>query len=297
MSDWGPAAVELRDVSKVYMVGSQEVRALDRVSLRIERGEFISVMGPSGSGKTSLLSVMGCLIRPSSGRILIGGEDVTDLYEDRLAVFRAKKIGFVFQFFNLISTLTALENVMLPMVFAGDIPSWEMKARAMELLEAVGLSDRANHRPLELSGGQQQRVAIARALANDPEIVLADEPTGNLDSHTGSEIMDLIEQLNRELGKTFVIVTHDPAVARRTKKILYMRDGRLYDRPPEEVERRRGASRDERVEVLRRLLGEVRRLRSEAQAVSPGMSLGELEDLAVGLRMGIARIRRELSRV
>ncbi len=292
-----PAAVELRDVSKVYMVGSQEVRALDRVSLRIERGEFISIMGPSGSGKTTLLSVMGCLIRPSSGRILIGGEDVTDLDEDRLAVFRAKRIGFVFQFFNLISTLTALENVMLPMTFAGDVPSWEMRAKAMELLEAVGLSDRADHRPMELSGGQQQRVAIARALANDPEIILADEPTGNLDSQTGSEIMDLMEQLNRELGKTFVIVTHDPAVARRTKKILYMKDGRLYDRPPEEVERRRVTSREERVEVLLRLLGEVRRLRSEAEVASPSMSLRELEDLAVGLRMGIARIRRELGRI
>ncbi len=292
-----PAAVELRDVSKVYMVGSQEVRALDRVSLRIERGEFISVMGPSGSGKTTLLSVMGCLIRPSSGRILIGGEDVTDLDEDRLAVFRAKKIGFVFQFFNLISTLTALENVMLPMTFAGDVPSWEMKAKAMELLEAVGLSDRADHRPMELSGGQQQRVAIARALANDPEIILADEPTGNLDSHTGSEIMDLMEQLNRELGKTFVIVTHDPAVARRTRRILYMKDGRVYGRPPEEAERRRVVGREERVKVLLRLLGEVRRLRSEAEAASKSMSLRELEDLAVGLRMGIARIRRELGRI
>ncbi len=292
-----PAAVELRDVSKVYMVGTQEVRALDSVSLRIERGEFISIMGPSGSGKTTILSVMGCLIRPTSGRILIGGEDVTDLDEDRLAVFRAKKIGFVFQFFNLISTLTALENVMLPMVFAGDVPGWEMKARAMELLEAVGLTDRAQHRPLELSGGQQQRVAIARALANDPEIILADEPTGNLDSHTGLEIMNLMEQLNRELGKTFVIVTHDPAVAKRTKKILYMKDGRIYDRPPEDVEGRRAASREERVETLLRLLEEVRSLRSEAELVSPGMSLRELEDLAVGLRMGIARIRRELSRL
>ncbi len=292
-----PAAVELRNVSKVYMVGTQEVRALDSVSLRIERGEFTSIMGPSGSGKTTLLSVMGCLIRPTSGRILIGGEDVTDLDEDRLAVFRAKKIGFVFQFFNLISTLTALENVMLPMAFAGDVSGWEMKARAMELLEAVGLSDRAHHRPLELSGGQQQRVAIARALANDPEIILADEPTGNLDSHTGSEIMDLMEQLNRELGKTFVIVTHDPAVAKRTNKILYMKDGRIYDRPPEDVEGKRAASREERVETLRRLLDEVRSLRSEAELVSPSMSLGELEDLAVGLRMGIARIRRELSRL
>ncbi len=292
-----PAAVELRDVSKVYMVGSQEVRALDRVSLRIERGEFISIMGPSGSGKTTLLSVMGCLIRPSSGRILIGGEDVTDLDEDRLAVFRAKRIGFVFQFFNLISTLTALENVMLPMTFAGDVPAWEMKAKAMELLEAVGLSDRADHRPMELSGGQQQRVAIARALANDPEIILADEPTGNLDSHTGSEIMALMEHLNRELGKTFVIVTHDPAVARRTKRILYMKDGRVYDRPPEETERKSVASREERVEILRHLLAEVRRLKSEAELASPSMSLGELEDLAVGLRMGIARIRRELGRI
>lgn len=291
------AAVELRGVSKIYKIGAQEVRALDNVSLRIEKGEFTSVMGPSGSGKTTLLCVIGCLIRPTSGRVLIGGVDVTDLSEDDLAVFRAKKIGFVFQFFNLISTLTALENVMLPMVFAGGIPEWEMRARAMELLEAVGLANRAHHRPSELSGGQQQRVAIARALANDPEIVLADEPTGNLDSVTGQDVMDLMESLNKSLGKTFVIVTHDPAVARRTRRVLYMKDGRLHDSPPEDITRRRAISPEERRRRLVLLLEEVRRLKSEVARVSPNARLSELEELATGLRMGIARIRRELGRI
>ncbi len=289
MSD--PPAIELRDVRVVYRMGQTEIQALGGVSLAIDRGEFVSVVGPSGSGKSTLLSVMGCLMRPTSGRVIIDGEDVTDLPESRLAVVRARKIGFIFQFFNLISTLTALENVMLPMIFAGETDEVEMRHRALELLDLVGLADRADHRPAELSGGQQQRVAIARALANDPAIILADEPTGNLDSKTSAEVMDLVEDLNERLGKTFVIVTHDPKVAERARRRIYMLDGMVYDSPPNRLSTARssGSGVD-----LRAILAELEETRLALESVSPDDPISDLREKVITLRMRLSRIRRRL---
>ncbi|RLG40003.1 MAG: hypothetical protein DRO05_07495 [Thermoproteota archaeon] len=290
--------VELRNVSKIYRMGSSEVRALDHVSLKVMPGEFISVVGPSGSGKSTLLSIIGCLARPTSGRVLIDGVDVTDMSEGELSDIRCLKIGFVFQFFNLIPTLTALENVELPMIFAGKLSEWEMRDRALELLDLVGLLDRANHRPSEMSGGQQQRVAIARALANDPTLVLADEPTGNLDSKTGAEVISLMEELNRETGKTFIIVTHDTNVARRTRKILYMVDGRLYEDPNEIPMFKEFRSRKDREKLLSELEIEVEELLSQLQAVKGGKGgVKELRDTVLRVRMGVRRIRRRLDEI
>ncbi|HDI73979.1 MAG TPA: ABC transporter ATP-binding protein [Candidatus Korarchaeota archaeon] len=290
--------VELRNVSKIYRMGSSEVRALDHVSLKVMPGEFISVVGPSGSGKSTLLSIIGCLARPTSGRILIDGIDVTDMSEGELSDIRCLKIGFIFQFFNLIPTLTALENVELPMIFAGKLSEWEMRDRALELLDLVGLLDRANHRPSEMSGGQQQRVAIARALANDPTLVLADEPTGNLDSKTGAEVISLMEELNRETGKTFIIVTHDTNVARRTRKILYMVDGRLYEDPNEIPTFKEFRSREDREKLLSELEIEVEELLSQLQAVKGGkVGVKELRDTVLRVRMGVRRIRRRLDEI
>ena len=213
--------VETRDLVKVYGDGA-EVRALDGVNMRVERGEFISVMGPSGSGKSTLLNMIGALDRPTSGQVLIGGEDLTKVRD--LDTFRARTVGFIFQLHNLIPTLTALENVEVPMM-GQPIGRGKRKRRAKELLGLVGLTDRMNHLPNQLSGGQRQRVAVARALANEPKLVLADEPTGDLDTHSGEEVIALMHRLNHELGTTFIAVTHDPAVARKTDRILVMRDG------------------------------------------------------------------------
>jgi len=213
--------VETRDLVKIYGDGA-EVRALDGVSLRIERGEFISVMGPSGSGKSTLLNMLGALDRPTDGAVLVGGEDVAQVRD--LDTFRARTVGFIFQLHNLIPTLTARENVEVPMR-GQPIAARARHGRAKELLELVGLADRMKHLPNQLSGGERQRVAIARALANQPAIVLADEPTGDLDSESGMEVIALMRRLNRELGTTFIAVTHDPAVARQTDRILVMRDG------------------------------------------------------------------------
>jgi ABC-type lipoprotein export system ATPase subunit len=213
--------VETKDLVKVYGDGAQ-VRALDGVSMQVEKGEFISVMGPSGSGKSTLLNMIGALDRPTSGQVLIGGEDLTRVRD--LDTFRARTVGFIFQLHNLIPTLTALENVEVPMI-GQPIGRGKRKRRAKELLELVGLADRMNHLPNQLSGGQRQRVAIARALANEPKLVLADEPTGDLDTHSGEEVIALMHHLNHELGTTFIAVTHDPSVARKTGRILVMRDG------------------------------------------------------------------------
>lgn len=213
--------IETRGLVKVYGNG-MEVRALDGVDLEIARGEFVSVMGPSGSGKSTLLNMLGALDRPTQGQVLIDGEDLSTVRD--LDTFRAKTVGFIFQLHNLIPTLTARENVEVPMV-ARSVGRTARRERAEELLSLVGLSHRLDHLPSQLSGGQRQRVAIARSLANRPTLVLADEPTGDLDTQSGGEVMELMKRLNRELGTTFIAVTHDPAVARQTERILIMRDG------------------------------------------------------------------------
>jgi len=217
--------IELRNAKKIYKMGQVEVRALDGVSLKIEKNEFISIIGPSGSGKSTLLDVMCCLSRPTEGKVFIDGKDTSKMNDDELAYIRGRKIGFVFQTFNLIQRLTALENVMLPMWFIGK-PESERKKRAKEVLKAVGLEKRIKHRPSEMSGGERQRVAIARALANNPSIIVGDEPTGNLDSKAGKEILNIFENLYRE-GRTVILVTHDLSIAKPTKKRIYIKDGKI----------------------------------------------------------------------
>jgi putative ABC transport system ATP-binding protein len=227
--------LEIRDVTKHYRMGVEVVRALDGVSLTIRKGEYVGIMGASGSGKSTLLNILGCLDLPTSGRYFLGGEDVARLSQSALAAVRGRRIGFVFQTFELLARATALKNVALPLVYSR---TPERKQRALEALERVGLTDRAYHRPNELSGGQRQRVAIARALAQQPDILLADEPTGNLDSKTGKEILSLFDQLNRE-GQTIVIVTHDPAVADHCRRIVRLADGKVVS--DETLERERSA--------------------------------------------------------
>ncbi len=217
--------IELREVSRVFTVGGQEVRAMDRVSLRIEPGEYLSIMGPSGSGKSTLLNIIGLLDTPNSGTYLLEGQDVTSLSDSQLAEVRSRKIGFIFQFFHLIPRLTARQNIELPLLLAG-IPRRERAERSSRLLAAFGLLPRQHHRPDELSGGQRQRVAIARAVINQPAVLLADEPTGNLDRTAGGEIIELMEGLNRE-GITLVVVTHDPEIGERARRRLRVVDGRI----------------------------------------------------------------------
>jgi putative ABC transport system ATP-binding protein len=226
------ALIETQNVTKVYRLGDTEVHALDHISLQIERGEFISIMGPSGSGKSTFMNVIGCLDKPDSGQYLLDGVDIGRLNRDELAGIRNKKIGFVFQGFNLLSRTTALENVELPMLYNG-VPPEERKEKAIAALNRVGLGGRENHRPNQLSGGQQQRVAIARALVNDAPIILADEPTGNLDTKTSSEIMDLLVKLNAASQMTVVLVTHEPDIARYSRRVIKFLDGRIIsDSPP-----------------------------------------------------------------
>ncbi len=215
--------IELKDVWKVYAMGDVEVPALRGVNLTVNRGDFMAIMGPSGSGKSTAMNMVGALDVPSKGTIFLDGDDIASMDESDLAQIRGRKIGFIFQKFNLINTLSAAENVTLPMVFQGASEE-ERKKRAHELMRIVELEDRMDHRPTELSGGQQQRVAIARALANDPELILADEPTGNLDSKTGENVMNFLKKLNK-MGKTIVMVTHDDDLAKKASKIAYLKDG------------------------------------------------------------------------
>lgn len=217
--------IELRDVRKIYQLGDVEVAALNGISLDIEQGEYVSLIGPSGSGKSTLMNTLGCLDRPSSGRFRLAGTEVTSLSSDARAQLRNSQIGFVFQNFNLLNRTSALENVELPLLYSKKIRKRERRLRALELLQLVGLGDRVNHRPNQLSGGQQQRVAIARALVNEPSILMADEPTGNLDSRTSTEIMMLCQQLNEERGITIILVTHDLDVAQSGKRTITLKDG------------------------------------------------------------------------
>ena len=211
-----------------FQMGQEVVHALDGVNVSIEEGGFVTVMGPSGSGKSTLLYLLGGLDRPTAGGIRVRGQELTTLDENGLAAYRQREVGFVFQSFNLVPTMTALENVAFPMMFARVAPA-RRRERAHHLLAEVGLADRTDHRPTELSGGQQQRVAIARAMANDPAIILADEPTGNLDSRTGAEVMEVLARLNVEEGRTMVIVSHDPAVASFADRRIHLLDGRIVN--------------------------------------------------------------------
>ena len=220
----------MQGITRVYGLGGYQVKALDGIDLTVTPGEFLAIMGPSGSGKSTLMHIMGCLDRPSAGSYQLEGLDVSALNEESLARVRRLRLGFVFQTFNLLPRLTALQNVELPMIYAG-VRGRQRRARAMTLLEAVGLSGRTRHHPNEMSGGERQRVAIARSLVNEPALLLADEPTGNLDSKSGDEVVDIIVDLHAA-GKTIVLITHEPSVAARAQRIIHMHDGRLTEDPP-----------------------------------------------------------------
>ena len=219
------AIVDIRNLSKVYQLGTFEVSALCDFDLDIEQGQYIAIMGPSGSGKSTLLNVLGCLDTPSSGIYNLAGEDVSSLDDNELSAIRGSRIGFIFQSYNLIAQLNVIENIEVPMYYQG-VGEHKSFARAKELAEMVGLGDRLKHRPSELSGGQQQRVAIARSLANDPVIILADEPTGNLDSESGAEILSILDDLHQR-GKTLIVVTHDENIANQAERIIHLLDGRI----------------------------------------------------------------------
>lgn len=220
--------ISARDVRRRYVMGTEEVWALRGVDIDIYRGEYISIMGPSGSGKSTFFNIIGGLDRPSAGKVVIDGVSLMEMDQAQVAYLRCHKVGFIFQTFNLIPVMTALENVMLPMTFGG-VPDKEAAGRAAILLERVGLGDRCNHRPEQMSGGQQQRVAVARSLANEPAIILADEPTGNLDLKTGEEIISILEGLKRELGVTIISATHDHKMLAASDRVMYLEDGRVVD--------------------------------------------------------------------
>ncbi|MEO6741444.1 MAG: ABC transporter ATP-binding protein [Chthoniobacteraceae bacterium] len=224
------ALIELTDVTKRYRVGEQEIRALDGINLTIEQGEYAAIIGPSGSGKSTLMHLLGCLDIPTTGKVVIDGVDVSRASDGRLAEMRNEKIGFVFQSFNLLGKFTVLENVELPMIYSG-VSKKERRDRAIAAVDRVGLQNRAKNTPLQLSGGQMQRVAIARALVNDPKIVFADEPTGNLDSSTGASILQLFRELSQQ-GRTIVLVTHDSEIADNAPRRIEIRDGKIVDRAP-----------------------------------------------------------------
>jgi putative ABC transport system ATP-binding protein len=228
--------IEFRDITKIYKMGETEVRALSNVSFLVEEGEMLAIMGPSGSGKSTAMNIMGCLDRPTSGKYFLNNRDVSRLRDSELARIRNRQIGFVFQNFNLLARTTAMENVELPMIYSGYVP--RRRQRAIAALERVGLGDRTHHKPNELSGGQMQRVALARALVNEPSIILADEPTGNLDTRSGEEVLQIFQELN-DTGITLVVVTHEQEVANCCKRVLRFRDGRLLS--DETVENRRSA--------------------------------------------------------
>ena len=221
--------IELENVTKIYQMGKLEVAALNGVTLSIGEGEMVAIMGRSGSGKSTMMNLIGCLDVPTSGRYILEGEDVGQLSDDRLAAVRNRKVGFVFQTYNLLARSTALANVELPLLYGN---GKDRRRRSLEALDRVGLADRAGHRPPELSGGEQQRVGIARALVKQPSILLADEPTGNLDSRSSEEIMAILQALNREEGITVIIVTHEPEIAEHTRRVIYRRDGKVIDEKP-----------------------------------------------------------------
>jgi len=235
------SVIELNHIHKTYTMGDVEVHALRGVSLTIRQGEFVAIMGASGSGKSTMMNILGCLDRPTRGTYILDGEDVSQMSKDERADIRCKKIGFVFQGFNLLSRTSALENVELPMLYLG-VDSAQRHARAMEALAAVGLAGREQNHPNQLSGGQQQRVAVARSLVNNPALILADEPTGNLDSRTSVEVMEIFQRLNRERGITLVLVTHEPDIAEYADRIIVFKDGKIKSDHP--VEHRRNAAEE-----------------------------------------------------
>lgn len=218
--------IVVKDIKKTYKMGDQPIEALRGVSLSVSDGEFISLMGPSGSGKSTLMSIIGCLDRPTSGSYKLFNKEVSDLSDDELARIRNEKIGFIFQSFNLLPRFSAIKNVELPLIYSG-VPSEEWRKRSLDAMKAVGLENRIDHKPTELSGGQQQRVAIARAIVNSPGIILADEPTGNLDSKSGEQIMAILQRLNEDKGVTIILVTHEPNIASFSKRIIHIKDGTI----------------------------------------------------------------------
>jgi putative ABC transport system ATP-binding protein len=221
--------IELVDVTRQFEIGTHVVRALDGINLTIDSGEMVAIIGPSGSGKSTLMNTLGCLDQPSSGSFVLNGQDVSDLSDDQLAETRSRQLGFIFQSYNLLARETAISNVELPLKYSGGYSGKDRRAAARTALDRVGLSERYNHRPMQMSGGEQQRVGIARALVKNPELILADEPTGNLDTKSSAEVIEMLKSLNEDDGKTIVVVTHDPEVAEAMKRIIAFRDGRIVE--------------------------------------------------------------------